>query len=168
MMRLRIALQYFASLQCELLLDTKYGSRRIMQHFNALITEPMFWWMGVASVFVFAASLVAVPWVIAGLPTDYFNHRHRVASKPRERVAIYYLLVVVKNLAGIVLIAMGLAMLVLPGQGLLTIFIGLSLVNFPGKYGLERYLVSHQLILKPLNWVRRRAGKPHFHVTEQS
>ena len=136
-----------------------------MQNFNRLITEPMFWGMGVASAFVFAASLVAVPWLIVRLPADYFNHRRRVASKPRQRVAMYYLLVVVKNLAGIVFIAMGIAMLVLPGQGLLTIFIGLSLVNFPGKYGLERYLVSHQLILKPLNWVRRRAGKPHFHLT---
>jgi hypothetical protein len=129
------------------------------------MTEPMFWWMAVASAFVFAASLVAVPWVIVRLPANYFNHQHRVASKLSERAATYYLLVVLKNLAGAVFIAMGIAMLVLPGQGLLTIFIGVSLINFPGKYRLERYLVSRQLILKPLNWVRRRAGKPHFHVT---
>lgn len=136
-----------------------------MQHTNSLVTEPLFWWMAVASASVFVASLVAVPWVIVRLPANYFSHHRRVVSKPADRATLYYLLVIVKNLAGAAFVAMGIAMLILPGQGLLTILIGVSLIDFPGKYRLERYLVSHQLILKPLNWVRQRAGKPHFYVT---
>ena len=54
---------------------------------------------------------------------------------------------------------------VLPGQGLLTILIGISLVNFPGKYRLERYLVSRRWAQRSLNWVRKRGGKPPFELT---
>ena len=138
-----------------------------MQHLGNLLTAPVFWWMAVASTFVFVLSLVAVPWIIVRLPANYFNHRHRVVSGPRGHPAAYYSLIVIKNLAGAVFVVMGIAMLVLPGQGLLTILIGVSLINFPGKYRLERYLVSRQFILSALNWVRERAGKPHFKVTPQ-
>lgn len=135
-----------------------------MQHLTSLTTEPVFWWTAVGSTCVFVASLVAVPWVIVRLPANYFSHRRRVVERPK-RGAAYYLLVVMKNLAGAVFVVMGIAMLVLPGQGILTIVVGVSLVNFPGKYRLERYLVSRRVILKALNWVRQRAGKPHFQVT---
>ena len=59
---------------------------------------------------------------------------------------------------------MGLAMLVLPGQGIWSILIGLSLINFPGKYQVERALVSRPTVHRSLNWVRRRAGCPHLRV----
>ena len=51
-------------------------------------------------------------------------------------------------------------MLVLPGQGLLTIVTGLLLVNYPGKYKLEQKLVSIPSIYKALNWIRFKANKP--------
>ena len=138
-----------------------------MQQLSSFMTAPVFWWMAVASTFVFVLSLVTVPWIIVRLPANYFNHRHRVVSRPSGHSAAYYSLIVIKNLAGAVFVVMGIAMLVLPGQGLLTILIGVSLINFPGKYRLERYLVSRQFILSALNWVRERAGKPHFRVTPQ-
>ncbi len=53
-------------------------------------------------------------------------------------------------------------MLVTPGQGLLTLLIGLLLLNFPGKYRLERWLVRRPGVLRTLNWVRRRRGQEHF------
>jgi len=133
-----------------------------MQDSNSLMTEPIFWWMAIASAVVFAASLVAVPWVIVRLPADYFSHRHRVAHKPRDNAAVYYSIVLIKNLAGAAFITIGIGMLVLPGQGLLTILIGVSLIDFPGKYRFQQYLVSRRFISTPLNWVRRRAGKPGF------
>jgi hypothetical protein len=54
----------------------------------------------------------------------------------------------------------GLLMLVLPGQGLLTIVTGLLLINYPGKYKLEQKLVAVPSVFRALNWIRVKANKP--------
>ena len=70
------------------------------------------------------------------------------------------MVVVGKNIVGLTLVIGGLLMLVLPGQGLLTVVTGLLLVNYPGKYKLEQKLVSIPSIYKALNWIRFKAKKP--------
>jgi hypothetical protein len=45
-----------------------------------------------------------------------------------------------------------------PGQGLLTIAVGLILLDFPGKFRLERWLATRRSVWRSLNWLRRRAG----------
>jgi hypothetical protein len=67
-----------------------------------------------------------------------------------------------KNLLGLLLVVLGLIMLVTPGQGIVTLLIGLLLMNFPGKYHLERWLVLRPGVLKGLNWLRRRQGQLPF------
>ena len=57
-------------------------------------------------------------------------------------------------------------MLFIPGQGLLTIAIGLLLVDFPGKYRLERWLISRRPIIRVVNWMRRRAGRTEIRFEE--
>jgi len=54
----------------------------------------------------------------------------------------------------------GIAMLVLPGQGILAILGGIELMDFPGKYRLERWIVSRPAVLRSVNWLRRRMGRP--------
>ena len=49
-------------------------------------------------------------------------------------------------------------MLVLPGQGILTILIGIMFINFPGKYRLERWVVLRAPVLNVINKMRHRAG----------
>jgi len=65
-----------------------------------------------------------------------------------------------KNIIGFSLIIGGLLMLVLPGQGLLTIVTGLLLINYPGKYKLEQKLVTIPSVFRALNWIRVKANKP--------
>ena len=65
-----------------------------------------------------------------------------------------------KNIIGYSLIMGGLLMLVLPGQGLLTIVTGLLLINYPGKYKLEQKLVAMPSVYRALNWIRAKANKP--------
>ena len=65
-----------------------------------------------------------------------------------------------KNIIGFSLIVGGFLMLVLPGQGLLTIVTGLLLINYPGKYKLEQKLVAMPSVFKALNWIRVKANKP--------
>jgi hypothetical protein len=69
---------------------------------------------------------------------------------------------VLKNLLGATLLVAGLVMLVMPGQGILAILIGLSLLDFPGKRELERRLVARPRVIRFLNLVRRQAGQPQF------
>ncbi|GAC20421.1 hypothetical protein GARC_3466 [Paraglaciecola arctica BSs20135] len=53
-------------------------------------------------------------------------------------------------------------MLVLPGQGLITMLIGLSLIPFPGKHRIERDLLSRNSVRSTLNWIRIKANKEPF------
>lgn len=133
--------------------------------------EALLWWLGAVSALMFVASLAVVPWLAARIPVDYFAHAHRQSIVPSKMpAATRLLLLTLKNLAGLVLLCLGLIMLIAPGQGLLTILLGVSLLNFPGKYRAERWLVSRRSVLRTLNWLRRRRGLPplRMHGTEDA
>ena len=126
------------------------------------LLEFKFIFVGLAwgSLTLFVVSLAVIPWLVTKIPADYFHEESRRLDLSDERSLAIQLLVVFKNLLGCVLIVLGLVMLVLPGQGILTIVIGLFLMNFPGKYKLERSLVSRPKVLSSLNWIRAKADKP--------
>lgn len=121
--------------------------------------ETFLWLLGLVSVFTFIGSLIIVPWLIIRIPPDYFASTERRRSITTQRHPILRLiLVLAKNLTGTILIVMGIAMLVLPGQGILTILMGILMVDFPNKYGFERWLVQTKPIAKTINAIRKRAG----------
>jgi len=104
------------------------------------------------------------PLVIVRMPENYFTHRHRQkVVKPHHPVYRYSLLIF-KNTLGSLFVVAGFLMVFIPGQGLLTMLIGLILMDFPGKYRIERWLVSNTGVLKPLNWLREKKGKPPLHL----
>ena len=115
-------------------------------------------WGLLAAITVFIVTLAAIPVVITLLPCDYFLQTKRAVSK--QQVSFMRLLLTfVKNIFGVLLIVAGIVMLVLPGQGLLTILLGLMLTDFPGKYALEKKLVQVNSVFRSINWIRRKAGK---------
>ena len=61
---------------------------------------------------------------------------------------------------GFCLIMGGILMLVLPGQGLLTILVGLMLSDYPGKFKLEKRIIKTNLVLKTINWYRTKSNIP--------
>lgn len=125
----------------------------VQAHDNAVF------WLVVVSVLTFVGTLLIVPVLVCRILADYFSHTRREPTAWAEHHPIVRLIMIlVRNLFGYVLIVMGIAMLVLPGQGLLTIIIGLMLINFPGKYRLERWLMTRGPVLKSVNWLRTRAG----------
>jgi hypothetical protein len=69
---------------------------------------------------------------------------------------------VLKNALGVLFFLSGMAMLILPGQGLLTIFIGLVLLDFPRKRVLVHRILGYQRILRVINQLRARFGKPEL------
>jgi len=75
-------------------------------------------------------------------------------------------LLVGKNLLGCIFLGAGMAMLVLPGPGVLTILVALTLLDFPGKFRLERWIVARRPLLGTINWLRRRAGRTPLALEE--
>ncbi|MBA3256811.1 MAG: hypothetical protein H0T64_09210 [Pyrinomonadaceae bacterium] len=67
-----------------------------------------------------------------------------------------------KNLLGVVLVVVGILLSLpgVPGQGILTILLGVMLLDFPGKPRLEHWLVSRPKILQAINRLRHRFSKP--------
>jgi hypothetical protein len=117
--------------------------------------------MAAASVLAFLATLAAVPFLVARIPSEYFARAKRYPMPwAGQHPVVRGILLAGKNLLGYAFIAAGIAMLVLPGQGLLTILVGIMLLDFPSKYQLERWVVARRPVLRSVNWLRRRAKQP--------
>ena len=118
----------------------------------------LLWWLFVLSIGSFVLVLLLLPVIVVRLEPDYFlaSRRELTARGGLGKL----LLRIGKNLLGFVFLLAGIAMLVLPGQGLLTILIGLLMLEFPGKRALERRLVARPAILDFLNRMRQKRGRP--------
>jgi hypothetical protein len=94
------------------------------------------------------------------LPADYFQHaKPHLLERLREASPLGALALLAKNAAGLTLFLAGVAMLVLPGQGVLTIIAGILLIDFPRKLALERWLVARPGVRMGVEWLRRRYGR---------
>ena len=107
----------------------------------------------------FFATLIVMVVMIVRMPDDYFLHprgRPWQGAHPVLRTA----LIVVRNLLGAALLLVGFVMLLTPGQGVLSILLGISLLDIPGKRRLELSILRREPVHKSLNWIRKRAGRP--------
>jgi hypothetical protein len=121
------------------------------------------WWWGVAlSVLLFVGSLVLVTAVVVSWSADHFRSAGRGPFMGQRHPIVRAVALLAKNLTGVVLIALGIVMALpgVPGQGLLTALIGITMVDFPGKRPLERRLIGRPAILKAVNRLRTRFHKP--------
>lgn len=132
-----------------------------------MLNEQLITVLAGVSVVTFVATLIIVPWVLVHLPSDYFVRNERVPLVlPKRHPVLRVVLLVIKNLIGGVLLLGGIAMLVLPGQGLLTMLLGLSLIDFPGKFALERKIMRKKSVHRSINWIRRKAHKEPMEIPE--
>lgn len=134
-----------------------------MSHFFDLIVawlrshQSILGWAGLLSLIMMVATLLAVPLIIISLPPQYLNEKKDRLSEIQSPWRWPYL--VVKNIMGAVLLLAGVAMLILPGQGLLTLAIGLGLMNLPSKRSLIRHLIGRPRVLRTINQWRAKAHK---------
>lgn len=113
---------------------------------------------GSASLFTFFATFLLIPLIVARMRPDYFTVPRRASGRLRRRHPVVIgILTGLKNVIGAVLVIMGVIMLVAPGQGLLSILAGMTLMNYPGKYRFERWLVTRPPVWRVINWIRRKA-----------
>ncbi len=120
------------------------------------------------SVGTFVLSIVGVPLYLRRLPADYFSRREREGLGMSASHSFGWMArSVLRNALGAVLVVSGLAMFLLPGQGLLTIFVGVMLMDFPGKRRLQRRILSVRPILRAVNALRVRSGQPPFRLAPE-
>lgn len=112
-------------------------------------------WISGISVLLFVLSLMAVPWMVAKIPEDYFITGQRL-DPYRKYPIVRLVMLVIKNVLGLIVFIMGVVMLFIPGQGLLTMLLGLVLMEFPGKRKLVYVLIRKKAIQKGLNWIRKK------------
>jgi hypothetical protein len=114
-------------------------------------------------------SLAAVAWVLSRLPADYFRGKHRPLLFGESHPVLGWVVRIGKNLAGLALIALGVVLSLpgVPGQGVLTIFLGLLLIDYPGKRRFERWLVSQPRIRQAIDALRTARGRPPLELDEQ-
>ncbi|CAE6716061.1 MAG: hypothetical protein H8K06_06625 [Nitrospira sp.] len=117
-------------------------------------------WFAVSSVFMFVGTLIAIPIILMRLPADYFDIRKPRPWMENHHPVLRLLGHIVKNVVGAIFLFAGFLMLFLPGQGVLTMLIGLSLIEFPGKRRVEAKIVGQSTVLSTINSMRAKFGKP--------
>ena len=114
----------------------------------------------VLSIIFFVGSLIAIPFILIRLPADFFDIRVPRPWMEDHHPVLRMLGHVVKNVVGAIFLFVGFLMLFLPGQGILTMLIGISMLDFPGKRKLEAWLIGRPAVLSTINGMREKFGKP--------
>jgi hypothetical protein len=124
-------------------------------------------WQGVltwALIFLgtFLINLAIVSFILVKLPANHFAKSRKTEFWSGPRPMLNAAKVIGKNIAGVLLVALGIVLSLpgVPGQGLLTVLLGIMLVDFPGRHRLEQKLLSRPSIVNAINRLRRRFGKP--------
>jgi len=112
-------------------------------------------------VVTFALSLAVISFILVKVPPTYFQQSHPRDFWVERHPAIRWAGVIAKNLLGMVLVFLGILMSIpgVPGQGILTILLGIMLLDFPGKRTLEYKIVSRPVVLERINRLRHRFSK---------
>lgn len=144
--------------------------------------QALLYGLGIFSAVAFVGTLAAVPVILVRLPGDYFaaggpagqkntgtskGPCYRGRDRGRVRLIEKTILRILRNIAGIMLLVAGTAMLFLPGQGLLTILIALTLIDFPGKRKMEISLLRRPGLKRAVDDLRRRYGREAMRLPEK-
>ncbi len=123
-------------------------------------------WIFGASVLLFLGSLVVMPLLLARMRSDYFVRGSGDDSWGGRHAILRLVGLVVKNFIGVALLVSGIAMIFLPGPGIVTILVAISFLNFPGKRRIELRIVRQRQVLKAINWIRERNHRPPLVLPE--
>jgi hypothetical protein len=115
-----------------------------------------------AAVVLFVVANGLIVFLVVRMPATYFSGPPAGSSRGNRPRAIRWAKAIGKNLLGGLAVLGGVVLSLpgVPGPGLVLILIGLMLLDFPGKRRLVRRLVRNPSVLRTINWLRRRFGKP--------
>jgi multisubunit Na+/H+ antiporter MnhG subunit len=109
-----------------------------------------------------AVSFAAIAIVMVRVPPTYFSVHHRREFLPDRVWYVRYSAVIAKNVLGVFLVLLGIVLSLpgVPGQGILTILLGLIMLDIPGKRPLEAKIIQRPTVLAAVNKLRSRYGRP--------
>ncbi len=110
----------------------------------------------------FSISIGAIAFVMVKIPENYFSSHYERDFLPNSPFLVRWGAVILKNLLGVILIIIGIILSLpgVPGQGLLTILLGLIMLDIPGKRPLEAKIIQRPAILNTINNLRAKYNKP--------
>jgi putative transmembrane protein PGPGW len=125
-------------------------------------------WLAAWSMVFFVGTLIAIPFILVRLPADYFDIRVPRPWMKDHHPVLRLVGHIVKNAVGTIFLFAGFLMLFLPGQGVLTMVIGISMLDFPGKRKVEAKLIGQPTVLSVVNGMRQKFNKPPLRLAPDS
>ena len=117
---------------------------------------------------MFFASIGLVWLIIVRLPVDYLVSEHSILKRKfADKRVLRGILVVIKNVLGLLLVGAGLVMLITPGQGILSLLIGLSMLDIPGKQTLVNRILGNRRVIRTINRIRAQASRQPLELPPQ-
>lgn len=111
--------------------------------------------LSLVNVALFVGFIIIVIYAFSTLPSDYWEQKDDGRfSTPLYRVT--------RNLVALPVLFMGILMLFLPGQGLLTILLSLLISDFNYKHKLVHKIIANKKVRDSLDFLRRKMGKDTF------
>nr|ALS89181.1 uncharacterized protein family (UPF0104) [uncultured bacterium] len=113
-------------------------------------------------------SFAAIGLVMVKVPPHYFSSRHDRDFLPDSPWLVRWGATIAKNIAGVLLILLGIILSLpgVPGQGILTILLGLIFLDIPGKRPLEARIIKRPAVLSAINKLRARYDKPPLELDD--
>jgi hypothetical protein len=107
-------------------------------------------------------SFAAIGLVMVKIPPNYFSSHYQRDFLPDSPWVVRWGAVIAKNIAGVFLILLGIVLSLpgVPGQGFLTILLGLIILDIPGKRPIESKIIQRPAVLAAINKLRLKYGKP--------
>ncbi len=109
-----------------------------------------------------SVSLLAIGIVMVRIPENYFSSHYERDFLPDSPWLVRWGAVIAKNVFGVFLIVLGIILSLpgVPGQGILTILLGLIMLDIPGKRPLETTIIKRKAVLASINKLRARYRRP--------
>ena len=114
------------------------------EHRTAVLMAAISFGLGLVAL---AAAAVAV----VRMPAGALQENHNGGSRA-WRIA--------RGILGWLLIAAGIAMLILPGPGLVVLLLGITLADFPGRCRIQHWICTRKHVLSSINRLRKRFHRP--------
>ena len=107
-------------------------------------------------------SFLAIGIVMVKIPENYFSTHYQQDFMPDSPWVVRWGAVIAKNIFGVILVLIGIVLSLpgVPGQGILTILLGLIMLDIPGKRPIEARIIKRPTILAAVNDLRARYNKP--------
>lgn len=128
---------------------------------QTILSVPAWVWgtVSVASLLMSVAGVLAVPWMVRRMPVDWFSTASQGFGGRLKAAPVPTML---RNVVGIGLIGLGIALLFLPGQGVLTIVLGVVLTDLPVRDRGLRWVGQRPRLAATLQRWRRTGAVPEF------